>query len=204
MQLLSLDKLKELLVSAGGSVARYVALAAAVLVALWIVRELFRRRKPAAPLPGNLKIDVATLPETGPPMIPPILEFYNVPVRLAAIVLAPAGRVRELPPADQLGPLLDAIVPGLDKVVRLHRPMVRRWPSQLSVRGFAHVFFSNVRLPGDAGKDTPWSSVAGVFKHENQPVMAGLVLRAAKPNSLVQTIVESEDQWLGCLQIKRR
>ena len=135
-------------------------------------------------------------------MIPPMLELYNVPVRLAAIVLAPAGRVRDLPPNDQLGPLLDAIVPGLDKVVALHRPLVAAAGPIRPARGFAHVFFSNVRLPGSAGKGTPWSSVAGVFKVHNQPIMAGLVLRAAKPNNFGQTIVDSEDKWLGCLRVK--
>jgi hypothetical protein len=181
----------------------FAALAVAAVILLWIFRRLLRQRKPEAePLPRNLRIEVATLPESGPPLIPPLLEFYNLPVRLAAIVLAPVGRMRELPPNDQLAPLLEAIVPGLDKVAVLHRPMVRRWPGQVSARGFAHLFFSNVPLPGAAGKGTPWSSVAGVFRLHNQPVMAGLVLRAAKPNSFGQTTIDSEEKWLGCLRVK--
>jgi hypothetical protein len=105
-------------------------------------------------------------------------------------------------PDEQLASLLDAIVPGLDKVAALHRPAIRRWPNQVSARGFAHLFFSNARLPGQAGKGTPWSSVAGVVKVEGQPVMAGLVLRAAAPNSVGQTIIDAEYKWLGCLRVK--
>ena len=97
---------------------------------------------------------------------------------------------------------MDAIVPGLDKVAALHRPLVRRWPHQVSARGFAHLFFSNVVLPGARGKGTPWSSVAGIVKLHNQPVMAGLVLQAARPNGFGQTIVDSEEKWLACLRVK--
>ena len=68
--------------------------------------------------------------------------------------------------------------------------------------GFRPSVLRNAKLPGDGGKGSPWSSVAGVFKVKGQPVMAGLVLRAAEPNSLGQTIVEEEHQWLGCLRVR--
>ena len=198
------ETFREWITSAGSNLIRYAALAIAAIVVLWIARKLLRRKRgPAvASLPTNLKIDVAALPESGPPPIPPTLEYYNLPVRLAAIVLAPAGLAGELPSNEELGPLLDAIVPGLDKVMHAHRPMIRRWPNQVSARGFAHLFFANVLLPGTAGKGTPWSSVGGLFKFKNQPIMAGLVLRAARPNGFGQTIVDSEEKWLGCLRVK--
>ena len=197
------DKLNELLPPGVGGLLPLVALAVAAVVVLWILRRVLCRRKYAgAPIPKSLTIDVSALAVSGPPEGPPVLEFYNLPMRLAAIVLAPAGRLSELPPDDQLPPLLDAIVPGLDKVAALHEPLVRRWPNQVSARGFAHIFFNNARLPGSGGKGTPWSSVAGIVKMHHQPVMAGLVLRAEKPNSFGQTVVDSEDKWLGCLRVK--
>jgi hypothetical protein len=204
MPSLSFESMMEWVLSAGGGRLRYVVLGVVVLMVLWIVQEWLRRRKRPAgvPLPTNLKIDVSTLPESGPPMTPPILELYNVPMRLAAIVFAPVGRMSELPPDDELAPLLDAIVPGLDKVMELHRPLVCRWPNQVSARGFAHIFFSNVPLPTASGKGTPWSLVAGIFKSNDQPMMAGLVLCAARPNSFGQTVVDSEEKWLGCLRIR--
>jgi hypothetical protein len=186
-----------------GDVLSYAVPAAVAVVVLWIVwRLLRRRRRGAPPLAPDLRVDVTALGEHGPPEGSPSLEFYNLPMRLAAIVLAPVGRTRQLPPDGQLAALIDSIVPGLDKVAALHRPVIRRWPNQVSARGFSHLFFNNARLPGLGGKGTPWSSVAGMFNSQGQSVMAGLVLRAAKPNSLGQTIIDSEYQWLGCLRVR--
>jgi hypothetical protein len=197
-----IQKAKDLLTDVPGG-AMTVAASAAVLVVMLVVWRVLRKRKPplAAP-PVDLRIDVGSLGEQGPPPGPPAIEFYNIPVRLAAVVLAPVGRSRGLPPPGETARLLEAILPGLSRVAQVHRPLVRSWPNQFSARGFAHVLFANVRLPGDGGKGTPWSSVAGMFKLDGQPVMAGLVLRAAQPNSLGQIIVESEHEWLGCLRVR--
>jgi hypothetical protein len=178
-------------------------LAAVILIVLWIAGRMFRRRRRASLPPAeDLSIQVASLGENGPLPGPPFLEFYNLPMRLAAVVLAPVGRTAELPSDVELPTLIEAIVPGLDRVAALHRPLVRRWPNQVSANGFAHLFFNHARLPGDGGKGTPWSSMAGVFKMNGKPVMAALIFRAAEPNSIGQTIVESEHQWLGCLRVR--
>ncbi len=197
-----LDKLSEVFDSLVSGATAFVVPAAAVVLLLIVWRLLRRRRKIESPLRADLKVEVAALEDRGPPEGPPVFEFYNLPVRLAAVVLAPVGVGRELPPDDQLAPLLDALIPGLDKVAALHRPLIRRWPNQVSARGFAHLFFNHARLPGVGGKGTVWSSVAGVVKIGEQPVMAGLVLRAAAPNSLGQTVIDAEHQWLGCLRVK--
>jgi hypothetical protein len=179
------------------------ALALAGLIALWIGWRLLRRRKKVRPrLTPDLTVDLSALGERGPPPGPPVLEFYNLPVRLAAVVLAAVGPERELPPERELAAYLDSLVPGLDQVAATHKPLVCRWPNQVSARGFAHLFFSNARLPGLAGKGTPWSSVAGVFRLAEEPLMAGLVLCAAKPNTLGQTTIDAEHQWLGCLRVR--
>jgi hypothetical protein len=187
---------------AGGALF-YVLLAAIVVIVLAILWSVLGRRRRVPLLPAaDLKIVVTSLGAEGPPPGPPFLEFFNLPMRLAGIVLAPVGRMGDLPPDEELSPLIEAIVPGLDRVVALHRPLIRRWPSQVSANGFAHLFFNHARLPGDGGKGTPWSSMAGVFKAKGQPVMAGLIFRAEGPNSLGQTIIESEHQWLGCLRVR--
>ncbi len=184
----------------GGVLYAMVAVVALAVVFVFLKAVFGRRPRPEGP--PDLAIDVAALGTQGPPAQGPVLEFYNVPVRLAAVVLAPAGRVRELPPLNQLDPVLDSIVPGLAKVVAAHRPMVRKWPAQPSVRGFAHLFFGQARLPGDGGKGTPWSSAAGVFKVEGHATMAALVFRTEGPTSHGQEIVEREEQWLGMLRVK--
>ena len=173
------------------------------LVAVWIVWRLLRRRKKIRPrLAPDLTVDIAALGENGPPLGRPVLEFYNLPVRLAAVVLAPVGRSGNCRRTGNSPHISMPSCPGLDQVVRRHKPLVRRWPHQVSSRGFAHLFFGNARLPGASGKGTPWSSVAGVFRIEDQPVMAGLVLCATRPNSLGQTTIASEHQWLGCLRVR--
>jgi hypothetical protein len=196
-------QVKEIAGSFPPGLLTWIVGAGAALVAVWIaVKWLKRSPRAKSPLPVDLDVDVLSLPTAGPPDAGPVLHYYGLPVRLAVLVIAPAGRVRELPPVDQMGDLFDAIVPGLSQVVASHQPLVRRWPSQLSVRGFAHQFFHHVRLPGQGGKGTPWNSAAGVFKVETQPMMAGFILRAAGPTSLSQTIVEQEVQWLDLLRIK--
>lgn len=198
-----LDTIKGLLPPPLGDFLPYAVVGLGIIIAIWIGWRLFGgRKRPTSSPVRSLKIDLAMLVDMGPPNGFPMAEFYNVPVRVAAVVFAPAGRVRELPPDDQLLHCLDAVVPGLDKVAALHRPIVRRWANQVSVRGFSHLFFSNVQLPGTAGKGTPWTSVAGVFKMQGQAVMVGLVLRADRPNSFSQTVVESEEQWINCLRVK--
>jgi len=175
----------------------------AVVVLYILYRILTGRKKPVAAkgAPG-LKIDVMALGNAGPPAEGPTLELLNVPVRLAAVVLAPAGRVRDLPPPSELHELYEAIVPGLTRVVGSHQPVVRRWPAQVSAQGFAHMFFQHVRLPGEGGKGTPWSSIGGLGKIEGQPFMAGLVLRTESPSSHAQYVIDSEDKWLGMLRVK--
>jgi hypothetical protein len=174
-------------------------LGVAVLLVAWRVLRPKRRVPLQTP---DLAIDVMALPTESPPADAPKLTYYSVSVRLAALVLAPAGRARELPPLDQLGGVIDAIFPGLAQVVATHRTLVRRWPTQLSVQGFAHQFFTHAKLPGQGGKGSPWSSAAGVFKIEGQPVMAGLIFRAAAPTTLGQMIIQRETQWFDILRIQ--
>jgi hypothetical protein len=175
-----------------------------VLVSLLVAQRILRkRRKKEPPLPPELQIELGKLVNEGPPAELPVLEFYNLPVRLAGVVLAPVGRMRDLPPPAELQAVFESVLPGLGLVVDRHRPLVRYWPNQVSTRGFASSFFSNIRLPGDGGKDTPWSGVAGIFKHRGTPIMIGLVLRAASSNSLGQIVVNTEHDWLACLRVRQ-
>ena len=198
----SLKKAEEAVGRLSGNMTMLLAAAAAVVV-LYIVWKVLVGRKRALPKQvPDLAIDVMLLGFEGPPPGAVALELRNVSVRLAAIVLAPAGRVRELPPLNQLSDVFDAIVPGLAGVVSSHKTLIRRWPAQVSIRGFAHAFFQHVRLPGEGGKGTPWCSAAGVFKIEGQPIMAGLLFRTEGPSSHGQEVIEDVAQWLSILQIK--
>lgn len=179
------------------------AAAVLLLVGAAVIRKYLKRGRLArGRVEPSLAIDVDGLSTEPPPKSGPGLTFYNLPVRLVAIVLAPAGRAGVVPEADGMPDLLDAIVPGLADVVAAHRPVRLRWPEQLSGSGFAHSFFVHARLPGDAGKGTPLSSVAGMAKTHLGSVMVAMVVRAERPNSYGQQILETEGDWLRAFQTK--
>jgi hypothetical protein len=173
-----------------------------MVVAFALAQWMLRRRRALPPPPDELALDVSVLPDLPPPLGPPVLEFYHIPVRLAAVVLAPVGRVRELPSREELPEVIDSIVPGLDQIAVAHRPLVRSWPRQLSSRGFASALFQNLRFPADEKDRSVWSAVAGVFRFGDEPIMAGLVLRAETPNRFGNYVMEDEHQWLGILRVR--
>jgi hypothetical protein len=175
-----------------------------VFVLIIVVRMLRRRRgAPLAP-PIDLTIDLTELGEHGPPAAEMSLELYNLPVRLAAVVIAPAGRGAQLPAGLNAAALADSIVPGLAKIIALHKTRLYEWPAQLSTQGFSNTLFANVRLPGDRGKGTPWSVIAGRFEAGQQNILAGIVVYAGAPNSLGQFVIERPGQWLDLLRVRRQ
>jgi hypothetical protein len=117
-------------------------------------------------------------------------------------VLSASGRGGTQPSDAEVPELLDHAVPGLAAVVAAQQPLIVCWPGQLSAQGFTRAFFSNVRIPGDQGKGTVWSSVAGRFKVKARRFQAGLLLCAAKPNNFSQILVERENQWLDVLRVR--
>ena len=178
-------------------------LAAVMLVSIAVVISMLRRRKrPTESPPIDLRIRIDDLPQQGPLADGPRLEFYGTPVRLAVLVLAPAGRNSQLPTADELLAAIDCLVPGLTAVVAAHKPIVRSWPFQLSTQGFTHSFFNNVQLPGDRGRGTPWCSLVGRFETGSQQLLAGLVCVADKPNSQSQHTVAHAGQWMDVLRVR--
>jgi hypothetical protein len=187
-----------------GTIGALAALAVVLLACYGAWRLLRRRARPAVIGEEELPIDVDALSTECPPAEGPSLAYYGQPTRLAALVLAPAGRDRQLPPFDRLDEVLEHIVPGFSRVHLAHKPVFRRWPNQLSVHGFAHKYFARVRLAADRGRAMPWCSVAGVFKIEGQPYLVGMLLRTATPTNLGQKIVDDATQWLGMLRVGKR
>ena len=201
-----IEQIKDLVKDVPGEVIKYgcIVLAAILLLKL-ISRSLARLRggkKQSDQGLSKFAIQVKTLGLDGPPPGGPTLEFFNVPMRLAGVVIAPLGRVASLPPDPQLAGAMDLIVPGLSKIFNAHRPKVYRWPAQVSAAGFVGRFFAEVILPGDHGKGSNWSVVGGRVKSGDTAMLVGLVLCAAGPNNLGQFTIESEAKWLDVLRIK--
>ncbi len=182
-----------------------LAIAAVVVCALLVVAiiALSRRSKQPKPQPLDLTIDVSSLDARGPSGEFPQLTYLGHPVRLAALVVAPVGRSGAIPEADQLLDAVDQLIPGLVDVISIDHPVVKFWPGQLSTQGFAHVFFRNVKLPGDRGARTPWCSVAGKFKVGGQQYLAGLLCSAGKLNDLSELAADDNDQWARVLEVRR-
>ena len=178
--------------------------AGAVGMLLLIVFVLLRRKPPPPKVvEPDLTIDVAKLGLHGPPESEVQLECYAVPVRLAALVIAPVGRSGAIPESDHLLNVLDQLVPGLVEIVSVHQPLVRFWPPQLSSHGFVSSFFHKAGLPGDNGKGTAWSSLAGKFNIGDGHYLVGMVFRAAAPNGIGQVSIETDGQWNDILRIRR-
>ncbi|MGA2255736.1 MAG: hypothetical protein ABSG53_13910 [Thermoguttaceae bacterium] len=182
---------------------RYIVMIVIALALLWVQWAVFSRKKKSPPRkqPLELEIDYRSLGDEGPPAGPVKLDFMSIPVRLAAVVVAPSGRGSELPPDQVMPMVLSKMIPGLDQVVKLHTPLICPWPRQLSESGFAQTFFAKVKLPGDFGEGTPWCSIAGKFKYRGVAMMVGLVLCAADANDYGQKRIEKPQYWRDCLRV---
>jgi len=174
-----------------------VLISAVMLVRRW--RQ--RRRKPKWVEP-DLRIDVARL-ELRPVPEVPMLLFHSEPVRLDIVVLAPAGRTGSLPPPQSWPMLMEAVAPGLMRVVQTHEPQFVRWPSQLSINGFIHQFFRNVVLPGDRGRGTPFCAAVGPARGtDGQLFLIGMIMHADHPLFLSFEEVESETMWRRLIEVR--
>lgn len=171
-----------------------------VLVVLVVASRLDRRAAEAEPSEPLVRVD--QLDPAGVPPAGPRLLVHHLPMRLAALVIAPVGREGELPPRDQLGSLIDQLVPGFRQLVDAHRPAFAQWPPQLSARGFVRTFFRQVALPGDRGRGSPWCSLAGRFEANGRPYLIGLVCRGDASNSLGELEISNSSDWLDVIHVR--
>lgn len=176
-------------------------LLAAMLKAMHIVWRRAQRAKASAE--PDLTINADELSDAAPPTGAGALAFYNMPVRLSAVILAPAGRASDLPVTDELAwYVCEGALPHFSHVVRSHEPQVYRWPTQLSVSGFGHAVMRNLGLPGlESRERSRWSVVAGVVGAGDQSVAVALVLCAETPNTHGWEPVENEGDWRRVLTI---
>lgn len=169
-----------------------------------VVRRWRRRRRVPCDLPVDLTVDFGSLSDHGPPRDGPQLEFYHVPARVAVLVVAPIGREGTLPANENLPELVGELLPGLAEILARDRPLVFGWPAQLSAQGFSRAFFSNVRLPGNRGRGTPWCSVAGRAELADRQYLIGIVCCTDRPNSLSQVLLDRPSGWLDVVRIRAR
>lgn len=174
----------------------------ALVVAALLFATFRTRADPVVTTVQHDELNVSHLGTGGPPAAGPRLEMYGIPVRLAALVLAPVGRSSKID-SDQLPQTVDQLVFGLHKVMGYHQPVFQLWAEQISVHGFESSFLNQIKLPGNRGKGTVWSAFAGRFTMGEQTLLAGIVVCADQPNSYGETIVEHDGQWINCLRVRQ-
>ena len=175
-------------------------LGAACALAVLLFAMLRRGGREEIPQLQESPIQLASLPQQLPAG-GPVLEFYGVPVRMSAAVVAVAGRGETI--SDHLArEVLLSLAPRMDEVLRHHQPHIICWPNQLSAQGFRVAFFHHAALPGKHGQGTRWCSVAGKLTIEERQFLLGFVCCAESPNPLGQVTVEHEGRWLDVLRVR--
>ena len=130
------------------------------------------------------------------------LKVHNLPVRLGVVVLAPLGRI-DVPDDEHIPGILDSLVPGLGKFVAKDTPIVRTWPNQVSVGGFANNLALHMQVGGNDLTETPWCLVAGKTKRPDGLLLVTLALAAESPNRLGVIRLDDESQWMPAIQVNR-
>ena len=77
----------------------------------------------------------------------PQVILYGVPVRLAAIVIAPAGTHQPLCGYREMARVLEMTIPSFARVLKLHSPKIIPWAAQLSTTGFTAKFHAATPFP---------------------------------------------------------
>lgn len=179
-----------------------VALVALVVIAILFAVFARKPKRQTQSTVQQLQIDVDSLDSSGPSQSAQAFEFYGTPVRLAVLVAAPQGRGVASPNHQQLMTLLDRIVPGLSKVVQTHDTNVVDWPTQLSDEGFHQAFAHNLALPGDAGRQSKWCSIAGPMSIGVGQMLIGMLCVADEDNMLTHYDVQHDGQWRDMIKVK--
>ena len=128
------------------------------------------------------------------------LKVHNLPARLGVVVLAPLGRL-DLPDDEEIPNILDGLVPGLGKFVADDTPIVRSWPNQVSVGGFANNLALHMQVGGKDLTETPWCLVAGKTKRPDGLLLVTLALAAEASNRLGVVRLDDESQWMQAIQV---
>jgi hypothetical protein len=183
------------------STGRLIAVGVVVLVAATILRNLvkvFRKPKEISLVDPLRVVDLSAQPLGE--LSRNELKVHNLPVRLGAIALAPLGRI-ELPSDEELPAVLDTLVPGLGAFVKRDNPVVRNWPNQVSVGGFANNLALHLQVAEHDFSESPWCLVAGKTRRPAGLLLVALAFAAPRPNRLGVIRLEDESQWMQAVQV---
>ncbi|MDD3469537.1 MAG: hypothetical protein PHE53_06095, partial [Thermoguttaceae bacterium] len=163
--------------------------------------------------PGVADDDATSLDPSTLEPLPPLpvnaaaITIYGVPLRLAAIIVAPAGNQRNIANYAELLESFEQAVPGFARVLKTHKPKIVPWGAQLSTTGFAAKFHANVPLPEanelSANSEqeyglqngSHWCSVVGPMRRGEQTLLVGLVLHCETLTTVGRCAAENPQLW---------
>ncbi len=190
-------------VTIGIAIVAMILLLVVASALLRFIKSLFKPKRAHShsdDLAGG-PIKLSDIDNVSPVPAAPKIDVYHIPVRVVLLVVAPLGRGHRLPDEDKLPKFLDELMPGLMNVMQVHQTEIRHWQSQLSSSGFTNMFFSQVPLPGEHGKGTPWCAVAGRVESPAGNFAIGFVGRADEDNGLTQIEIPQQTGWLDVVRI---
>jgi hypothetical protein len=173
----------------------------ALSILLAILKFLFGRKKKVST--PNLEEDLTEYPDLKASTGDRQLRVEGVPVRLRLVVVAKAGTAADDIDLDELGDILEKIVPGLKTIYKADKPRVKQWPAQVSYQGFATHFHRNMLTGEKEGKESRWVLVAGRAKLGKNQIMLGLAMQSIKTNIIGNLTVDSH-QWASTLRVRVR
>jgi hypothetical protein len=172
------------------------ALLAVGMILKALLKALFRRRRATSDWEPELREDLTSLPM---PSSPPSMSVFHVPARVRLIVLAPAGKGSVID-TNNIGWVLDRVVPGLGRLAHRDRPRIVVWPSPASAQGFAGSFHR--ATANNTPKDDPsnWVMLAGRARGGGQTVFLGLAMWTDEPTTLGRRNIDA-GEWLEVLRL---
>ena len=170
------------------------------LIILWVIAKALGGTKKVAAAAPESPLNVSLLDAEGPPPTGIQLTAHGTPVRIAVLVVAPAGRGQNQLDENLMNILVEELVPGIGQFISRDVPMTDMWPAQMSTQGFVNTFMSQIQLP-DRGRGNRWSALAGRITAEEGGFLVGMALCAAKPTGLSEYTVEHDGQWSEILRV---
>lgn len=122
------------------------------------------------------------------------LTVRQMPARLLAVVLAPAGSDAGELHSGMVEAILDHAVPGLGGIADNDNPRVFLWPRHYSLDGFQQAFFSHVTRPQGDHKRSKYVLVGGPITMGRFSIHAGLALECPETCALGNIRV-AKDKW---------
>lgn len=178
-----------------------VAGLAALIILVWLrgmsrrLWKALRRKSTGRKKPVALNtVNLGEIPRSGASQGNRNLTVRQMPARLRAVVLAPAGSDAGELHRGMAEAVLDQAVPGLGDIADHDNPQVTLWPRQYSLDGFQQAFFSHVTRPDGDHKRSPFVLLAGPITMGRFSIHAGLALECAETCALGNIRV-GKDKW---------